>query len=655
MFKIKPVMAVLMLLSLYFSNLSSAENLTVDTTVNITENKKQREAFSQLESNITAVLKKYKVTGFQLTLNHADSRLWKMNFGLSSQSPDALVNDDSLFRIGSISKTVTAVAVMQLVEQGKISLNTPVQTIIPEVAISNPWEEKTPITILHLLEHTAGFDDNHFKEFVVSGKDMSTKDALDYHPHTRVARYEPGQFMSYANVDPTLLAYMIEKLSGMRFEDYVEQNIFAPLGMNDSSYFLSDRVKRHIATGYVNANDKLIATEYEFIKDRASGAIHSNAADISKFQQMLINKGGYLDKHLLKQSTIERMTITESTLAAKAGFQDGYSKYLITQHSTSDKWLGHSGEMIGFLSAMWHSTSRGVGYVFFTNNSGGNAYDANREINGIIRTFIVERYPNVTEIKRSKALKNNIDITASYSAEIVGSYRQYTSRIALLDFIEGLESFSSVFIEDDLVKLKTSHSTYALVPVGHNVFQTHLDNGDEINIVFIESNGEWYYQIPSIFINAIKTPSLTKIVSYTVLLSFLVMALIVFCLVIVRVALRLFRKKLTKSTSLAWLALANLSLFLCFVFLGSAGNSGMPLNILGQPSIQSVGVSISLFLFFVFNLISIIKFRVLIQKYLSLKKSKALVYVIACAIFANVVMLSTLFYFDFLFVMLWQY
>jgi hypothetical protein len=293
--------------------------------------------------------------------------------------------------------------------------------------------------------------------------------------------------------------------------------------------------------------------------------------------------------------------------------------------------------------------------VFFTNNSGGSAYDANREINEIIRALIVERYPDVTEIKRSKALKNNIDIAASYSEKILGSYRQYTSRIALLGFIEGLESFSLVFIEDDLVKLKTSHSTYALVPVGHNVFQTHLDNGDEINVVFIESNGEWYYQIPSIFINAIKTPSLTKIVSYAVLFSFILMALIVFCLLVVRIILRLFRKKLTKSTSLGWLALANLSLLSCFVFLGSAGSSGMPLNVLGQPSIQSVGVSISLLLFFVFNLISIIKFREFIQTGLSLKKSKALAYIAACALLVNVVMLFTLFYFDFLFVMLWQY
>jgi CubicO group peptidase (beta-lactamase class C family) len=643
MLNIRLVVLVLTLISLHFFNVSFAKNT------------KQQKEFNQLESKIAAVLKKHNVTGLQLTLNNTDGTLWNMNFGLASQLSDTLVNDDTLFRIGSISKTVTAVAVMQLVEQGKIGLNTPVQTIIPEIAISNPWQEETPITVLHLLEHTAGFDDNHFKEFAVSGKDMSTKDALDYHPHTRVARYEPGQFMSYANVDPTLLAYMVEKLSGMRFEDYVKQNIFEPLGMSHSSYFFSDRVKRHIATGYVNANDKLIATEYEFIKDRASGAINSNAADISKFQQMLINKGGYLDKHLLKQSTIERMAITESTLAAKAGFQDGYSKYLITQHSTGDKWLGHSGEMIGFLSAMWHSTSRDVGYMFVTNTSGNSAYDANREINDIVRAFIVERYPADTEIRENKALKKNSNNTPTYSAEIVGEYRQYTSRIALLGFIEGLESFSSVTIENDLVKLKTSHSTYTLVSVGHNVFQTHLDNGDEINVIFIESNGEWYYQIPSIFINAIKTPSLTKIASYTVLVSFIVMAIIVNCLFIIRIIFRLFRKKLNKSTSLGWLALANLNLFSCFVFLGSAGNSGMPLNILGQPSIQSVGVSISLFLFFVFNLISIIKFRALIQKDLSFKKSKALVYVTACAIFTNVVMLFTLIYFDFLFVMLWQY
>lgn len=652
MSNIRGVILVLMLISLHFSNFSFAKNTT--------RNASPVEKLSVLESNIKEVLEKYNLAGFQLALNNENSTLWHMNYGVSSVSTGHYVNEKTLFRIGSISKTITAVAAMQLVEQGKIDLDTPIQSIIPEITIINPWRNDSPITVLHLLEHTAGFDDNHFKEFVVDGSGMTTKDALEYHPHTRVAKYEPGQFMSYANVDPTIIAYIVEKLSGMSFEKYVKKNIFQPLGMTNSSYFYDSLVKDRIATGHIEIDNKITEANYEFIKDRASGALNSNAAEIARFQQMLINKGAYFDKRLLASSLIEKMAITESTLAAKAGFQEGYSKYLITQRYGGDKWLGHSGEMIGFLSAMWHSSTRNVGYMFVTNTSSESSYDAIREINNLIRTFIVEHYPEAVIDKKdtnepAQDITASSTIATSYHTEIVGEYRQYTSRISLLGFIEQLESFSSVYIEDGLVKLKTPHSIYNLIAIGQNTFQTHLKNGDEIIIVFVEKNGEWFYQIPGIFVNAIKTSSLTKIVSYTILVSFVVMALFVWGTLIVRGALRIFKKKLTKSVCIGWLAVAYLGLFSCFIFMGSAGSSGMPLNILGQPSIQSVGITISLLVFCVFTLLSLFKFFKFKQYHQFNRVRKALTFIELSALFVSTVMLVTLYYFDFLLVLLWQY
>ncbi len=648
MSSISGVILVLMLMSLHFSSFSIAKNAT-DTI-------KSQEEFGQLELSIEAVLKKYKLAGFQLSLNNKNETLWSMNYGVSSLSSGIPVDDKTLFRIGSISKTVTAVAIMQLVEQGKLELSTPIHTIIPEITISNPWRDDSPITVLHLLEHTAGFDDNHFKEFVVDGAGMTTKDALDYHPHTRTARYEPGQFMSYANVDPTLVAYIVEKLTDMSFEEYVKLNIFQPLGMTHSSYFFDGLVKDRLATGHIEINKNLTEAKYEFIKDRASGALNSNAAEIARFQQMLINKGTYFDKRLLASSLIERMAITESTLAAKAGFQEGYGKYLITQRYGDDKWLGHSGEMIGFLSAMWHSASRNVGYMFVTNTSNESSYEATREINNLLRAFIVEHYPEVvTENMDTNEISQGTTAATSYNPKIIGEYRRYTSRISLLGFIEQLESFSSVYIEAGGVKLKTSHSTYNLIAIGQNTFQTHLKNGDEIIVVFVEENGEWYYQIPSIFVNAMKTSSLTKLASYAILISFVVMALIVWGTLIFRGVLRLFKKKLTKSACITWLSVAYLGLFSCFLFMGSAGSSGMPLNILGQASIQSVGITVSLLVFGIFTLLSLFKFFKFKQYHQPNNARKVLTFIELSALFVNTVMLITLYYFDFLFVMLWTY
>jgi CubicO group peptidase (beta-lactamase class C family) len=609
------------------------------------------EGFRALEHDIKQILAKHDLVGFQLSINSADKKLWNMNYGLASISSNAQVNDQTLFRIGSISKTVTAVAIMQLVEQGLLCLDSTVQSLIPEIAIENQWHQSTPITVLHLLEHTAGFDDNHFKEYVVDGSAMSTKQALDYHPHTRVSRYKPGLFMSYANIDSTLLAYIVEKLSGLSFEEYVKRNVFEPLKMQHSDYFLNDYVRKNMARGYLKTSHGLTPTNYEFIKDRASGAINSSTTEMSRFQRMLINVGTYQGQRILSKSSVERMSVTESTLSAKAGFQEGYSKLLITQRSSGNKWLGHNGEMNGFLAAMWHNPARQVGYLFVGNTSGDNAYEADAEINRLLREFIVKQFPETLIKNNQKIMVSSVE----YNSQLLGDYRQHTSRMSLIGFIDGLDSFSSVFVEDGSVKMKTSHSTYTLEPVARNAFTTRLTNGDEINVIFIQHQGQWYYQIPQIFNNGIQTSQFTKVASYTLLVGFAVMALVVFSLLVVQFLLGLIGIKVFRIKGLGYLSIADLGLFCCFMFLGSAGNSGMPFNVLGQPSIQSVGITISLLVFAVFSLLSVYKFWKFNQKYSCTGKNKFLIFVTACAMFFNLTMLVTLQYFDFLFVMLWIY
>ena len=633
---------------LHFPNFSLAESDF--------KNAIEIDGFSQLKEEINTILEDYDLVGFQLSLTGSEEVIGKMNYGLSSISSNTQVNDNTLFRIASISKTVTAVAVMQLIDIGLLSLDTPIHALIPEIEIENPWRNKTPITILHLLEHTAGFDDNHFKEYVVDGATMSTKDALDYHPHTRIARYKPGQFMSYANVDPTLLAYIIEKLSGLTFEEYVKKNIFIPLTMEHSDYFVGDYVTDTLAQGYINSNNEVTEAKYEDIKDRASGAINSNVTEMSTFQQMLINEGSYQGKSILEPNSINKMAITESTLAAKNGLTEGYGKFLVTQRALDTRWLGHNGAMNGFLSAMWHNPARQIGYIFVINTSGEKAYRADREINSLMREYIVKNYPEVVIEKPSKKqFDKYISNSNSYSAEMLGEYRQNTSRFSLIGFIEGLESFSTVFVEDDVIKMKTSYSTYTLLPVGQNIFTTKTTNGDEVSVIFIEHNGQWHYQIPSVFINAIKTSVFAKIAAYSILIGFVVMALLVFSVWLVRLFLTSLGRKAGKHSVLGWLSVANIGLFTCVLFLGSAGSTGMPQTVLGQPSFQSVGITISLLVFCFFTLFSIFNFCKIKQKYLPNKAGKALTLLKISALSTNTLMLVTLYYFDFIFVMLWQY
>ncbi len=114
---------------------------------------------------------------------------------------------DTLFRIGSISKMFVSLSVLMLQEQGQLALDDLVRSRIPDVAFENPWEQTDPVRIVHLLEHTTGFDDLTFREYA-HGRLVTLKEGLDYEPRSRKSRWRPGTRFSYCNSGPPMAAYI---------------------------------------------------------------------------------------------------------------------------------------------------------------------------------------------------------------------------------------------------------------------------------------------------------------------------------------------------------------------------------------------------------------------------------------------------------------
>jgi len=603
-----------------------------------------------LIKQITDIANQHDLVGLQVSINHIDGELLNLNHGLISIEKNIGVKRDSLFRAGSISKTIAAIALLQLVEKGKIDLSTPVQQLAPEIAIHNPWEDKYPVSVLHLLEHTAGFDDIHFQEYVVDGSQMTTKEALDFYPDTRNVRYQPGQFMSYTNVGPTIIAYLIEKISEVSYEQYVQHNIFIPLDISAASFHLTSDVSASLASGYiVNEGEKLLVS-YQHLKDRASGALNINASDLSKIQRMLL---GYVKpsfKSVLTGKSINYMSTIESTLAAKQGYQIGYGKYLNSELTNGSTWIGHSGEMVGYLSEMWHSNNKQTGFVLLTNTGGDTVKQGIQKIKQLLKSFISEISMADKKInyQPSYADKPILD----YS-EVVGSYRQYTSRLSRLAFFEVLETFSTLYIENNDLKLTTPHATYTLVPIGGNVFRTNLKDGGEIAVIFAKTNGVWYYQIPALFINASKTSPLLKPLSFALLITFFSSSLIIAITLTVQFLRSFIKKRTTKTKSLKWFMLSPLCLGGVIIFLGSAGSSGMPLMLLGQLTVQSVGVSTGLLLFLVSSLIANYYFWFADKPELQQNKKYYHLGFVSYFAIVNIAMLITLLWLDFIFVAFW--
>jgi CubicO group peptidase (beta-lactamase class C family) len=227
-----------------------------------------------------------------------------------------------MFRIGSVSKMFAALSVLKLVEEGKLHLNDKLHDLAPEIKYDNKWEKTNPILLVHLLEHTTGWDEVHLAEFNFKASDStSLKSGLDFHPDSRTSRWVPGTRYAYNSIGPAVAAYIVEKISGKKYEDYVKENLFTPLAMNTTTFYKTSDLDKYGAVSY---SAGLHPEQYTSSRYRPSGAIHSSTKEMANLLQFFIQRGDFSGQTLLKKTSIERMEKPTSNLGAIQGITAGY-------------------------------------------------------------------------------------------------------------------------------------------------------------------------------------------------------------------------------------------------------------------------------------------------------------------------------------------
>jgi CubicO group peptidase (beta-lactamase class C family) len=340
---------------------------------------------ANLQSAIEAVLQETRTPGAAIAIVSRDKVEWVAGIGKADVAANKMVTAETLFRIGSISKSFAALAALKLQEEGKLKLSDTVKQWAPDVIFSNPWEATDPVRLVHLMEHTAGFDDLHMREWAHNDPTPVTlKEALAYGEASRVTRWRPGSRMSYCNSGPAVLAAVVEKVSGQRFEDYVQAHFFHPLHMDTASYFLTPEVERRL-TGLYHA-DGVTAYPYWHFCFRASGAMNASAKDMANYVRFYLQRGSLDGTQLLLSSSIERMERTETLPSARLGNIAGYGLYNHAMPEGAFTFRGHRGAIMGGLSEMAYISDAGRGYAVMINSGNGHAL---WRITKLIRTYLV--------------------------------------------------------------------------------------------------------------------------------------------------------------------------------------------------------------------------------------------------------------------------
>jgi CubicO group peptidase (beta-lactamase class C family) len=285
----------------------------------------------------------------------------------------------TIFRIGSGSKLFTATAVMQLVEQDKLDLDTDVNAYL-DFQIPDTYPE--PITLKHLLSHTAGFDVSALNIGVRSANDLlPTGEWLRTHMRARIR--PPGQVPAYSNYGLTLAGYIVERVAGMPYEQYIEENILEPLGMEHTTARqpLPPELAPDYYAGYVYADGVyqsvyqlgLGDSEFENTTVPPAGSVSASATDMAKFMIAHLGDGYYSDENIAATRILEEATAQQmhGTLFAYDPRLNGLA-YAFWELSWNDQWIiGHPGDMITHHSMLALLPDRNLGLYAVWNGEGG--------------------------------------------------------------------------------------------------------------------------------------------------------------------------------------------------------------------------------------------------------------------------------------------
>jgi CubicO group peptidase (beta-lactamase class C family) len=295
----------------------------------------------------------------------------------------------TLFRPGSISKLTTWTAVMQLVEQGKLDLDADVNGYLD---FKIPARDGKPITLRNILTHTPGFEERIKDLIIAEGRPFDPLDVyLKKWVPTRI--FAPGTTPAYSNYATSLAGYIVARTSGLSFDDYVDQHILGPLGMEHSTFRqpLPERLRPFMASGYARASDGK-AKPFEVVVAAPAGSQASSGADMARFMIAHLQKGAFGEGRILKAETAEQMHTTALTILPRV---DRMLLGFYEQNRNGRKIISHAGDTAWFHSDLYLFLDDNVG-LFISLNSAGKEGAAGKIRKAVFEQFTDRYLPGPT-------------------------------------------------------------------------------------------------------------------------------------------------------------------------------------------------------------------------------------------------------------------
>jgi CubicO group peptidase (beta-lactamase class C family) len=413
-------------------------------------------AVAALDTIIRNNLKRHRIPGGAVALVHGGKVIFSQCYGYADTKKKIPIAEDTYFMVGSLTKSFTALAVLKLIEEGKINLHADIKKYIPDFSVRHLDGGEVPITVNHLLSHTSGLMVDYYVRFTRERKN-SDADLLSQLRNEYLC-FRPGSAFKYSNIGYRLLGMIVERVTGERFEDYLEKEAFRPLGLNDSSFNYTADMALHMSKGH-NGDTETSRIDDE---DKAASGLFSTLKDLTAFLKFLSSDAAPLARGISNSKIID--LIIKNADPAIDTFYESKSRYSFGWYLNSYQFSGihtvlsSSGNINGFSTAMTYIPEQRLGIVILTNSSLGWKADMDIIARGLLGLIDASRDP---EARRA-------DVENQKSIESTTEYEALCGRYV------GFGPVVDIFQKKNKLYAKFKGPAALLIPEGNGVFKPVL-------------------------------------------------------------------------------------------------------------------------------------------------------------------------------------
>jgi CubicO group peptidase (beta-lactamase class C family) len=385
----------------------------------------------QLDDLIQEQMTRWNVPGLAIGILH-DAQVEFAGHGIANIETGAPVAPETLFQVGSISKVLTATLLMTLVDEGRIDVEAPIVTYVPELVLADP-AAREQITVRHLLTHMAGFYGDRFDPHG-EGEDALARAVAAFADLPQ--QTAPGELWTYCNAGIDLLGRAIEKMLGIPFESAMRERVFAPLALERATYFASEAILHSVAVGHGGGGPEPVRVVKPWPVPRRTnpaGGVVSNVLELLRFAGCHMNDGAIGGVRIISPESARAMR----TIRTEADFGRLWGFGWLMRRVDGTHTVEHGGATNGFTARLLTVPERTFAIAILTNSDNGGA------VHAAISTEALRRFLNL-----QVPVPQPVELDTKALSRLTGRFRH------------GLAETDLAIEDGDLVMRRVSHEPF---------------------------------------------------------------------------------------------------------------------------------------------------------------------------------------------------